>query len=126
MFKDKIGSTMEVYIDDMVVKSREKWRHVDDLNEVFKILRQHRLRLNADKCTFDVGAGKFLEYIITHQGIEVNPDQIRAIVRLKPPSNPKDVQKLTRMIATLNRFVSKSANRCHPFYQFLKKWKGFH
>ena len=56
----------------------------------------------------------------------MNPDQISAIDRLKPPSNPKDVQKLTGMLATLTRFVSKSADRCCPFYQLLKKWKGFH
>ena len=79
MFKDKIGSTVEVYINDMVVKSRENQKHIDDLTEVFEILRQHKLRLNVDKCTFGVGVGKFLGYIITHQGIEVNPGQISAI-----------------------------------------------
>ena len=63
--------------------------------------------------------------MITHRGIEVNPDQISAIERLKPPSNPKEVQVLTGMVAALNRFVLKSTNRCRPFYQLLKKWRGF-
>ena len=63
--------------------------------------------------------------MITTRGIEVNPDQISAIRQLEPPNNPKEVQKLTRIIATLNRFVSRSANRCWSFYQLLKKWKGF-
>ena len=72
MFRDKIRLTVEVYIDDMVVKSKKEQGHIDDLREVFEVLRQHKLRLNADKCAFGVGAGKFLGYIITHQGIEVN------------------------------------------------------
>ena len=74
MFRDKVGSTVEVYKDDMDVKSQEDQRHMDDLLEVFEILRQHRLRLNADKCVFGVGVGKFLGYMITHRGIKVNPD----------------------------------------------------
>lgn len=116
MFSDKIGSTVEVYIDNMVVKSRENQKHIDDLMEVFEILRQHKLCLNADMCAFSVGVGKFLGYMITHRGIEVNLDQMNAIERLKLPSNPKEVQKLTGMIAVLNRFWSKSTDKCRPFY----------
>ena len=101
-----------MYIDNMVVKSRENQRHVEDLTEVFEILRQHKLRLNANKCAFSVGAGKFLWYMITHRGIEVNPDQISTIKQLKPLSNQIVVQKLTGMIASLNRFMSKSVNKC--------------
>ena len=79
MFKDLIGKTVEVYIDDMVVKTKESGRHARDLVEVFDILRQHKLCLNAKKCSFGVGLGKFLGYMITTRGIEVNPDQIIAI-----------------------------------------------
>ena len=82
---------VEVYIDDMVVKSKWEVQHIDDLKEVFEVLRQHKLRLNADKCAFGVGVGKFLGYMITRQGIEINPDQIEAVEHLKPPSNPKEV-----------------------------------
>ena len=119
MFRDKIGRTVEVYIDDMVVKSKQKKGHIDDLKEVFEVLRQHKLRLNANKCAFGVGASKFLGYMITYRGIEVNPDQ--AVKRLKPLSNPKEVQVVTGMLATLNWFISKFADRCRPFYQLLKK-----
>ena len=65
MFRDKIGRTVEVYIDDMVVKSKQEIQHIEDLQGVFEILRQHKLRLNAEKCAFGVGAGKFLGYLIT-------------------------------------------------------------
>ena len=71
MFRDKIGYTVEVYIDDMVVKSKQEVWHIEDLQGVFEVLRQHKLRLNADKCTSGVGAGKFLGYLITNRGIEV-------------------------------------------------------
>ena len=72
-----------------------------------------------------VGSGKFLGCMITMQGIEVNLDQITTIQQLKPPINPKEVQKLTRMIAALDRFVLRLADRCRPFFQLLKSWKGF-
>ena len=74
MFNDKIRCTVEVYIDDMVVRSKQEEGHVDDLKEVFEVLRWQKLWLNADKCSFRVGVGKFLGYMITYRGIEVNPD----------------------------------------------------
>ena len=92
---------------------------------MFEVLQLHKLRLNVDKCAFEVGAGKFLGYLITNRGIEVNPDQIEAIKRLKPPRNSKEVQVLTGMLTALNQFISKFTDRCHPFYQLLKKRKGF-
>ena len=79
MFKDLIGKTVKVYIDDMVVKTKESVWHAHDLVEVFNILRQHKLHLNAEKCAFEVGSSKFLGYMITTRGIEVNPDQIMAM-----------------------------------------------
>ena len=106
MFKDEIGSMVEVYKDDMIVKSKKDERHVMDLNETFEILRQHKLRLNTNKCAFKVSSGNFLGYMITNRGIWVNPDQIKAIEQLALPSTLKDVQKLTRLITTLNHFVS--------------------
>ena len=89
------------------------------------MLRQHKLCLNTEKYAFGVGAGKFLGYLITKWGIEVNPNQIEAVKCLKPPSNLKEVQLLIGMLAALNRFISKFASHCQPFYQLLKKWKGF-
>ena len=89
------------------------------------MLQHHKLLLNAEKCTFRIRAGKFLGYLITGLGIEVNPDQIEAMKHLKPPSNPKEVQMLTRMLVALNRFISKFVDRCRLFYQLLRKWRGF-
>ena len=69
----------------MVVKSKVVSKHVGDLRSIFEILRKHKLSLNASKCSFGVGSGKFLGYIVTHRGIEVNPDHIKAINSLQPP-----------------------------------------
>ena len=74
MFEPQLGKNIEVYIDDMVVKSKLELEHVSNLENIFEILRKHKLRLNASKCSFDVGSGKFLGYMVTHRGIEVNPD----------------------------------------------------
>ena len=125
MFESQMGKNIEVYIDDMVVESKIVSEHIRDLANIFKILRGHKLRLNAFKCSFGVGSDKFLSYMVTRRGIEVNPDQVRAINNLQPLRNPKEVQKLTGMTAALNRFISRSADRCRPFFLLMNKWKGF-
>ena len=91
MFEPQLGKTIEIYIDDMVIKSKAESEHVSDLGNIFDILRKHKLRLNASKCSFGVGSDKFLGYMVTHHGIEVNPDQIKAINSLQLPRNPKEV-----------------------------------
>ena len=116
MFKPQLGKNIEIYIDDMVVKSKVEFEHVNDLGNIFGILRKHKLHLNTSKCSFGVGSGKFLGYMVTHCGIKVNPNQIKAINSLQPPWNPKEGQKLTRMTTTLNRFISQLADRCKPFF----------
>lgn len=125
MFEAQLGRNMEAYIDDMVKKIKIASKHIQDLEEAFAVLRKHRLRLNASKCSFGVSSGKLQGFMITHCGIKVNPDQIKAINNLHPPWNPKEVQRLTGMIAALNRFISRSADRYTPFFQLLHKWNDF-
>ena len=125
MFEPQLGKNIEVYIDDMVVKSKVVSEHVGDLENIFKIMRKHKLHLNASKWSFGVGSGKFLGYMVTHRGIEVSLDQFKAINNLQPPRNPKEVQKLTGMTAALNRFISQSVDRYRPFFLLMNKWKGF-
>ena len=125
IFEPQLGKNIEVYIDDMVVKSKEVSDHVDDLENIFRTLRKQKLHLNASKCSVGVGLGKFLGYMVTHRRIEVNPDQVKSINNLQPPRNPKEVQKLTRMIAAFNQFISLSTDRCMTFFLLMNKWKGF-
>ena len=116
MFEPQLGKNIEVYINDMVVKSKVEFEHIDDLKNIFGILRKYKLRLNATKCSFGVDSGKFLGYMVTHCEIEVDLNQIKAINNLQPLRNPKEIQKLTGMTAALNRFISQLVDRCKPFF----------
>ena len=91
MFEPQLGKSIEVYIDDIVVKSKIVSKHMANIGNIFEILRKHKLRLNAFKCSFGVGSSKFLGYMVTHRRIEVNPDQIKAINSLQLPWNLKEV-----------------------------------
>ena len=108
MFESQLEKNIEACINDMVVNSKVASEHVRDFGDIFEILKRHKLRLNTSKCSFGVGLGKFLGYMVTHREVEVSPDQIRAVNSLQPPQNPKEVQKLTGIIAALNRFISQS------------------
>nr|XP_017225259.1 PREDICTED: uncharacterized protein LOC108201488 [Daucus carota subsp. sativus] len=120
MFKDQIGKTMEVYVDDMLVKSKRDAGHVAHLSEMFEILRKYRMKLNPQKCVFGVESGKFLGFMVNHRGIEANLAKIRALLDMKSPANIKQVQSLTGRIAALNRFVSKSSEKCKEFFKAIK------
>ena len=112
-----IGRTIEVYVDDMVVKSTKEEDHQDNLNKVFDLLRRHDIKLNPEKCSFGVQAGKFLGFMLTRRGIEVNPEKCKAIMDMRSPVDAKEVQKLTGRIASLIRFLSCSADKNLPFFQ---------
>ena len=121
MFQKQIGTTMEVYIDDMLVKSTTAELHIAHMSEAFQILRNYNMKLNPTKCYFGVSAGKFLGFLVNHRGIEANPDKIKAVLDMPSPSGIKEVQRLTGRIAALSRFVSRGSDKCQPFFQVLKK-----
>ena len=121
MFHKQIGTTMEVYIDDMLVKSTTAELHIAHLSEAFQILREYNMKLNLAKCAFGVSAEKFLGFIVNNRGIEANPDKIKAVLDMPPPSGIKEVQRLTGRITALSRFVSRASDKCKPFFQVLKK-----
>ena len=121
MFQKQIGTSMEVYINDMLVKSTTAELHITHLPEAFQILREYNMKLNPAKCAFGVLVGKFLGFIVNYQGIEANPDKIKDVLDMPPPSSIKELQPLTGRIAVLSRFVSKVSDKCQPFFQVLKK-----
>ena len=121
MFRPQIGRNVEVYVDDMLVKSQDEERHLDDLQETFDTLRQYHMKLNPSKCAFGVSSGKFLGFMVSHRRIEANPDKIQAILDMKPSQNTKEIQSLTRRVAALNRFVSKATDKCLQFFKVLRK-----
>ena len=112
MFQKQIGASMEVYIDDMLVKSTTVELHITHLFEAFQILREYNTKLNPAKCAFEVSTKKFLGFIVNNRGIEANQDKIKAVLDMPPPSNIKEVQRLTERLASLSRFVSKASDKC--------------
>ena len=112
---------MEVYVDDMLVKSKEELAHLDDLRETFATLKQYQMKLNPGKCVFGVASGKFLGFMVSQRGIEANPEKVQAIINMASPKTVKEVQKLTGRIAALNRFVSRAMDKCLPFFKTLKQ-----
>ena len=109
MFKHQIDRNMKDYIDDILVKSKTSCCHMDDLKETFATLRKYQMKLNLIKCTFDVISKKNLGFLISSWGVEANRKKIKAIQDMSPSKIIKEVQSLTRWVAALNRFVSKSA-----------------
>ena len=105
----------------MLVKSLDKIKHLDDLQETFDMLRRYNIKLNPSKCTFGVSSGKFLGFMVSHRGIEANPNKIQVILNMGPLRNIKEVQSLTERVSALNRFVSKAIDKCLPFFKVLKK-----
>ena len=112
---------MEVYIDDMLVKSVKAELYVDHLAESSQVLKDYKMKLNLTKCDFGVSVRKFLGFIVNSCGIEANLGKIKAVLDMRPPSNTKEIQRLTERIAALSRFVSRSSDKCQPFFQVLKK-----
>ena len=99
--------------------------HVHQLREMFKILERYQMKLNPKKCFFAVAAGKFLGYMVNYRGIEANPEKIRALLEMRSPRMTKEVQSLNGRVATLSRFVARATDKCHPFFQALKRGKNF-
>ena len=83
------------------------------------------MKLNATKCTFGVSSGKFLGFLVNYRGIKANPEKISALLNIRAPNTVNEVQKLTGMVAALNRFISRCSDRCHPFFLALKGGKQF-
>ncbi|CAA7034283.1 unnamed protein product [Microthlaspi erraticum] len=125
MFADQLAKTMEVYIDDMLVKSLEEKDHVTHLRDCFKQLNSHNMKLNPTKCRFAVTSGEFLGYLVTRRGIEANPKQILTLIEMTSPKTKREVQRLTGRVAALNRFISRSTDKCLPFYDTLRGNKKF-
>jgi hypothetical protein len=117
-FKRQLNKNVEAYVDDVVVKTRNFDTLIADLEETFASLREYHWKLNPNKCVFGVPSGKLLGFIISHRGIEANPEKISAITNMKAPTCIKDVQKLTGCMEALNRFISKLGEQGLPFFNY--------
>jgi hypothetical protein len=121
----QIGRNVLTYVDEIIVKSTKQENHIADLQETFANFRQAGLKLNPEKCVFGVKKGKFLDCLVSTKGIEANPSKIEAILWMEPPSTKKGAQRLAGRLASLNRFISRSAERNLPFFEILKSAEVF-
>ncbi|KAK8939028.1 hypothetical protein KSP39_PZI011373 [Platanthera zijinensis] len=120
VFKEQKGRNLEVYVDDLLVKSKSIAEHIADLAETFATLRKYKMWLNPAKCVFGAGKGKFLGHLLTPRGVEPNPDKVKAIMEMASPRDSKEVQRLIGRLAGLSRFLSKAREKCSPFFKALR------
>src|SRR5215203_1231897 len=123
--KEQIGRNVQVYVDDIIIKTYSANTLLDDLCETFAALNKYRIKLNPKKCAFGVPTGKLLGYMVSARGIEANPEKVQAIARMQEPTDVKGVQQLTGRLSALSRFISRLGERTMPFYQLLRKGEKF-
>src|SRR3954468_13186118 len=123
--KEKIGRNVQVYVEDIVIKTYNAITLLDDLRETFVALNKYKIKLNPKKCAFGVPAGKLLRYMVFARGIGANPEKVQAIARMQEPTDIKGVQQLTGRLAALSRIISRLGEHTLPFYQLLRKGEKF-
>ena len=121
MFTHQVGRNVQVYMDDMLVKCIQEDDHLNDLQETFDTLRSYNMKLNPSKCAFGVTIEKFMGFMVSQKGIEVNLEKIQAIIELTLLKIIKEVQSLNDKIVALNRFFSRAMDKCLPFFRTLKR-----
>ncbi|GJU47986.1 reverse transcriptase domain-containing protein [Tanacetum coccineum] len=119
-FQTQLGRNLEAYVDDMVIKRKTKQGMIIDIAETFDNLQKINMKLNPKKCSFDVGEGKFLGYMVTSEGIRANLKKTKAMADMQSPKTLKKMQSLSGKLAALNRFLSRSAKRALSFFKTLK------
>ena len=125
VLQDHIGRNVEVYVDDIIIKSQDEDQYAKDLEQILNTLDKYKIKLNPNKYLFRVKARKFLRFMISHRGIEANPKKIEAILNMKAPKTLNELQKLNGRITALERFISCSAKKCLPLFRALKSSKKF-
>jgi hypothetical protein len=121
----QMGRNAEAYIDDIVVKTRESHTFIEDLEETFINLRKVNIKLNPAKCAFGVPSGKLLGFLVSHRGIEANPNKVKAIEEMHSPRNLKQMQRLAGCMAALGRFIARSGEKALPFFKLMKRTGKF-
>nr|GEY69679.1 reverse transcriptase domain-containing protein [Tanacetum cinerariifolium] len=115
-FQSQIGRNLEAYVDDMVIKSKDEKMLLANIVETFDNLRKNNMKLNPKKCSFGVEEGKFLEFMVTSEGIRANPKKTKALVDLRSPRTLKEIQSLSGKLAALNLFLAKKGRQCPVQY----------
>ncbi|KAG9454299.1 hypothetical protein H6P81_007203 [Aristolochia fimbriata] len=121
IFDDFLHKSVECYVDDLVVKTKERSDHLLDLRAVFERLRWFQLKMNPLKCAFGVTSSRFLGFVVHHRGIEIGQSKIDAIQKMPEPRNISELKSFQGHLAYIRHFISNLAGRCQPFSHLLKK-----
>ena len=121
LFHDMMHRDVEVYVDDMIVKSRDRADHLAALQRFFERIKHFRLRLNSKKCTFGVTSGKFLGHIVSERGIEVDPENIRAILDMPALRTEREIRGFLGRLQYISHFITKLIDICEPIFRLLRK-----
>jgi hypothetical protein len=120
IFHELIGKIVEIYIDDVVIKSLNHDAHLKDVRRTLECTRKHRLKMNPNQCAFGVSAGEFLGFLVHEGGIEVGKKSMKAIDEVVPPTNLKELQSFLGKINFVRRFISNLSQKVLPFSPLLK------
>jgi len=126
LFQDMMHRDIEVYVDNMIAKSKPEEEHLVNLRKLFERLRKYQLRLNPAKCTFGVKSGKLLGFIVSHKGIEVDPEKVKAILEMLEPCTEKQVRGFLGRLNYIARFISQLTTTCEPLFKLLCKNQSVH
>jgi hypothetical protein len=121
----QMGRNAEVYIDDIVVKTLGSHTFIEDLEETSVNLRKVNIKLNPAKCTFGMPSGKLLGFLVSHRGIEANPNKVKVIEEMRPLRNLKEMQRLAGCMAALGRFIARTGEKALPFFKLMKRTGKF-
>ena len=121
IFKPLIDQTVDVYIDDIVVKRKTRSEHARHLEETFGLMKAYKMKLNPAKCAFGVSAGKFLGFMVTQKGLEVNPDKIKVVMEVSTPNYKKELQRLTGRLTALGCFIAQFTDKLRLFFLTQKR-----
>ena len=121
LLHDMMLNEVEVYVDDIIVKSKDRGGHITNLGKLFKRIKEYRLRLNPLKCIFGVTARKLLGFLVSDRGIEVDPSKIKAILEMPPPNNENEIIGFLGRLQYISRFIAKLTSTCEPIFKLLRK-----
>ena len=121
LLHDMMHNEVEVYVDNMIVKSKDKGSYTINLRKFFKRIKEYRLRLNPQKCTFRVIAKKLLGFLVSDRGIEVDPSKIKAILEMPSPKSEKEIRGFLGRLQYISLFIAKFTSTCEPIFKLLRK-----
>ena len=121
LLHDMMHNEVEVYVNDMIVKSKDRESHTVNLRKFFERIKEYRLRLNPQKCIFGVTTGKLLGFLVSDRRIEVDPSKIKAILEMPPPRSEKEIRGFLGRLQYISRFIAKLTSTCEPIFKLLRK-----